>query len=347
VEALSSSLSSASSVELDAPLRARTTLGVGGPARALVVVATPADLVGLLGVCRSHGVPRLVLGRGSNLLVSDEGWDGVVVQLGPGFVGVEVEGDAPAAVRAAHPGARVVRVGAGSWNAHVVKELHREGLVGPEFLALIPGAFGGAVAMNAGTRWGELSSVLVSATCVSPDGTTSERDVASLQMSYRRCGLGSGELVVAGRVVAWAGDVEAARERIKAEKTYRSSTQPYQDKSAGSFFANPPGDAAGRLIEAAGLKGLRWGGAQVSARHANFIVNTGEATASEVIALMALARRLVAWRWAVSLRPEVKLVGFGPGDAGGILDRLTLPPELLAAARAHGASVPVEGVQGR
>lgn len=320
-----------SRAELGVALAHKTSLRVGGPAAVWLEVASEQGLGrALRWLSARPEVPRLPLGAGSNTLASDDGFAGVVLALGRGLARVELGAQAGQRREGWGAGAVRVEVGGATRDAHVVRDLHRAGLVGPEFLALIPGTFGGAVAMNAGTRWGELKHLLLGARCVTPEGERVELSVEALGMGYRHAELPPGAVVVGGAVVAWPGSVEEARHKIKAERAYRNQTQPYHMPCAGSFFANPPGDSAGRLIEAAGLKGLAWGGAEVSPMHANFIVNARQARAQEVLELMALARRAVRARFGVELRPEVRLLGFGAGPAAQVLDALPLPPALEA-----------------
>lgn len=325
-------LSSASTVKTDVPLAKRTTLRLGGSAEVLVTLGSVEDVQRVLPWLQAHGLPTRVLGAGSNLLVSDEGVSGVLLTMGGGLKSFDLLDAVDPETRKARQwpeDAQVLRVGAAARNAYTVRTLHRSGLVGPEFLALIPGMIGGAVAMNAGTRWGDLKQALICVELVLPDGSLAMRTPEELEMGYRHCAIPAGALVVAAHLAVWPGDAGLAKDRVRDEKAYRNKTQPYSMACAGSFFANPPGDAAGRLIQAAGLKGLTFGGASISSMHANFIVNEGDGSAREVLTLMALARRRVRELFGVSLRPEVRLLGFGGGSAAEILDNLDIPDELL------------------
>lgn len=241
-------------------------------------------------------------GLGSNTLFPDQGIDGVVVRLTDQLANWSIE-DGRA------------QVGAGAVNAHLVRSLLREGWIGAEFLSLIPGTFGGAVALNAGTRERELSDVLLSCELARIDEEQGVWNVGTyqaseMQLSYRHAGLQAGDVVLSGVVAVERGDVEEAKSRVRDDKERRNRTQPYRLASVGSTFANPEGDYAGRLIEAVGLKGHRVGGAQISELHANFFINAGDATAADFIALMALARHRVRKEFDVELRPEVRFVGF-------------------------------------
>jgi UDP-N-acetylmuramate dehydrogenase len=306
------------------PIGQTTSLKTGGSADILVVAHTVQDVVAVQALTARAGESLFVLGAGSNLIVGDDGVRGVVLRV-DGLASTEIDDG-------------VAHIGAGTMNAHAVRAMHKQGWVGAEFLALVPGQFGGSVVMNAGTRWGELSDVLVAATVVDRHGGVREIAGSELAPRYRHGGVPAGCVVVGGTIRVQEGDTAAAGERIREEKRYRGQTQPYREPCFGSAFANPPGDAAGRLIEAAGLKGLRWGGAEISGKHANFIVNTGQARALDVVQLMALARRTVREQTGVVLRPEVRLCGFGTegycGDVGAFLDELPIPAQLLDAASA-------------
>lgn len=294
-------------LRFDEPLARHTTLRIGGPA---AIWAEAEDLEELIEVCslaRSRRLDVHLIGLGSNALYPDEGVAGVVIRLVGRFAEWEMD--------TGHSQGAVIRAGAGMVNAHLVRKLLASGWIDAEFLALIPGTFGGAVAMNAGTWEQELSTILVDADVLLADekgaGWTMKTMTAhELAMSYRHCGLPPGAVVVAGRIEVRKGDVEGAREKIRLDKDRRNETQPYRLASVGSTFANPEGDYAGRLIEAAGLKGFRIGGAQVSPLHANFFINESDALATDFLELMARARFEVRRKFGVELRPEVRFIGF-------------------------------------
>jgi UDP-N-acetylmuramate dehydrogenase len=279
------------------PLAAHTTLRVGGPATAWLRAEADSDLCAVGRICAEQGRPWMVLGRGSNLLVPDRGWPGVVITLGRAFRGIEVQG-------------RQVVAGAAEPMPALARTCAAAGLAGLAFGVAIPGSVGGAVRMNAGAHGGTLSDVLVSATAVLPDEQRSVTfSAAELDMRYRETALPSGAVVV--RV---ALELEpASDERVAAEmaemRRWRRAHQP-SEPSCGSVFRNPPGDSAGRLVEAAGLKGMRVGGARISPVHANFITTEPGATASDVWGLVQAARDAVEQRFGVRLETEVMLVGF-------------------------------------
>jgi UDP-N-acetylmuramate dehydrogenase len=294
-------------LRFDEPLSRHTSLRIGGQAAIWAEAQELEELVDLCELAKSHSLDVHLVGLGSNALFGDDPLEAVVIRLVGRFAEWEVdEGQSQGAV---------VRIGAGMVNAHLVRSLLARGWIDAEFLALIPGTFGGAVAMNAGTRDRELASILRDADVLVPaesgDGwMVKTLTTAELAMSYRHCRLPPGGIVVGGRIDVQTGDVDEARERIRFDKERRNETQPYRLASVGSTFANPEGDYAGRLIEAAGLKGTSIGGAQISPLHANFFINAGGATAKDFIALMATARHEVRRQFGVELRPEVQFVGF-------------------------------------
>jgi UDP-N-acetylmuramate dehydrogenase len=273
---------------------------VGGPMERLVTLEAEHELDAIDDLA-------LVLGNGSNLLVPDAGLRGTVVKLGPAFRQVEVLGERAGAVHA--------RVGAGLLNAVLLQRLQRLGLAGLGCLAGVPGTVGGAVAMNAGTSLGELSARLVAVE--GAGGARIER--RELPVGYREGGLPAGFVVLAAEVTLHPdpGGIEAAR--VAEHLARRRATQPLDLPSCGSVFRNPPGDHAGRLIESVGLKGLRVGDAQVSERHANFIVNLGAARASDVMACIVECHRRVVAERGVTLVPEVHVAGEWPKNLWPLL----------------------------
>ena len=279
----------------DAPLAPRTSIRVGGPADLLVRPADREDLATLLHACALRGVPVHPLGGGANLLVADRGVRGVVMRL-PADLGPE-----------SADGERLV-LSAGAPTGRLVQRAHELGLVGCEFIAGIPGTLGGAVAMNAGTRIGEMKDVVERVEVASPGGL-SWIDAAALGFAYRTCRLPAGAVVSRVSFRLRHGDVAASRAAMDADKDARRRSQPLTQPTWGSTFRNPPGDFAGRLIEAVGLKGFRVGGAMWSEVHANFVVNISGATARDCLTLIHLARELVRERFGVELELEVRLLG--------------------------------------
>jgi UDP-N-acetylmuramate dehydrogenase len=294
------------------PLGRHTSLRVGGPARKFLESTDLAALARLLDAAQQDDVRVLVLGGGSNLLVADEGFDGVVVKYTA--LGHRLE---------AAPGEGIlVRVAAGVNLSNLARRLAHEGLAGLEWAASVPGTVGGAVVNNAGAFGGCIADHLVDAEIVDTDGAVRNIDAADLEYAYRASVLKRGELgpviVRSARLRVHRDEPERTLVRIAALQAERNAAQPRQ-LSAGSIFANPPGDYSGRLIEAAGLKGERQGGAEISAQHANFIVNTGSATAHDVLRLMRLAQDAVWKRFGIWLTPEVQLVGrWDPRDLAAL-----------------------------
>lgn len=282
-----------------APLARLTSVRVGGPADVLVRPADAEDLRVLLAACAEQRIPVHVLGGGANTVIADGGIAGVTVRL-------------PPAPEEADPGAGIFTLPAGAPIARVTALMKAHGLTGAEFLAGIPGTMGGAVAMNAGTKNGEAARVIEAVEVATAAGVRF-LDRAELGFRYRGCDLPAGGVVTRVRIRLRRPESEvelaASRAAIDADLAYRRRTQPLSVPSSGSVFQNPPGDFAGRLIEACGLKGRRQGGAQIAEVHANWIVNRGDATAADVRFLMELAHAEVLARHGVRLRPEVKLVG--------------------------------------
>ena len=285
----------------DAPMAPRTSIRVGGPADLLVRPADPPDLAVLLWNCASRRVPVLVLGGGANLLVADAGIRGVVVRLPIDFG--EESGD----------GERLV-LSAGAPVSRLVQRALAAGLTGCEFAAGIPGTLGGAAAMNAGTRIGEMKDVVERLEVATPEGLRF-LPAAELGFAYRTCRLPPGAVVTRVAFRLRRGDVAASRAVMDADREHRRRTQPLSWPTWGSTFRNPPGDHAGRLVEAVGLKGHREGNAMWSDLHANFVVNLGGATARDCLALIRMARQRVRERFGVELELEVRLAGaFAPDE---------------------------------
>lgn len=277
---------------------------IGGPADVYVDAHSVADLAVVMGL----DVPCTVVGNGSNLLVADAGIRGVTVRLLGELRDTQVEEEA---------GGPCVRVGGGLLNGVLLRRLDEQGLYGLEALAGVPGSVGGAIRMNAGTSLGEIGARVVAVDALLPGGQWRRLTAAELDFSYRHCALPPGAIIVSAllRAERDPAGLNDARARTAAHLERRRATQPLDQPSCGSVFRNPPGDAAGRLIEAAGLKGERRGGARISDRHANFIVNEGGATAADVYGLLLLARQRVHAATGVVLEPEVHAVGDWPAGS--------------------------------
>jgi UDP-N-acetylmuramate dehydrogenase len=285
-----------------APLAPRTSVRVGGAAQLWVKPRDPDALLEVLGVLATAAVPWLSLGGGANSIVGDGGVSGTVIRLGQDFASEEVE----------EAGDHVVlTLGAGAPIARFLSLAKEQRGVGVAWAAGIPGTVGGLVAMNAGTPAGCMADHLLAVEVAVPDGLR-WIDAAQLRLGYRHCELPRGAVLTRTRCrIRRGSDAEVVEQQraAKADVDRRRQTQPLSQPNSGSVFVNPPGDFAGRLIESAGLKGRTQGKAQISDRHANFIVNLGNARAADVVDLIALARKTVLSAAGIELKPEVKLVG--------------------------------------
>ncbi len=292
--------SAGANVRIAEPLGRHTSFRIGGPADVFIEVASQPELMGILRACVAHATPVFFLGGGTNLLVSDRGARGVVVKLGKPFDFVEwnLGGDV----------ARL-RVGAAVPFKRLVSQTVAEGFAGLEFGEGIPGTVGGGLLMNAGAFGGEIGRVVDALEVVTDRGDALVLPRDRLDFAYRRLDLPTRAIVTAVRVTLRRGEPAVLAAAVREAKARRDRHQPKGHPNAGSIFKNPPGQPAGKLLEAVGLKGARLGNAMVSLRHANFIVNLGGARASDVKGLMDLAARVVRQRLGVELEPEVRLVG--------------------------------------
>jgi UDP-N-acetylmuramate dehydrogenase len=279
----------------NAPLAGVTWFRVGGPAEIMFRPADEADLADFLAA-KPPEVPVTVLGVASNLLVRDGGVPGIVIRLGRGFVDVEVRGTQ-------------IRAGAGALDLNVALACREAGVTGLEFLSGIPGTIGGALRMNAGAYGREMVDVLRRAITLDGRGRRHEVEAAALGLSYRHCGAPTDWIFIAVELEGSAGVPEAIAQRMSEIQAAREASQPIRARTGGSTFANPPGHKAWELIDRAGCRGLRRGGAQVSEKHANFLINTGEATASDLEGLGEEVRRRVFETSGISLEWEIKRIG--------------------------------------
>jgi UDP-N-acetylmuramate dehydrogenase len=285
-------------VRFQVPMARHTSLRVGGPADALASPTGRRSLARLLRICGTHRIPQRVLGSGFNTLVLEGGVEGVVIQLG-------------ALRRIEERPGRALRVEAGVSHSQITRFCTQRGLAGLEFGAGIPGSVGGWVAMNAGIPGREVKDAAREVEVMSPTGRSIRHlGRERLRFAYRALrGLAPGSVILSvlfGVALATPGQVRAEVDRLLAR---RADTQPLNVPSCGSVFKNPPGDHAGRLIEAAGLKGHRAGAAQISPVHANFIANLGGATAADVLALIETAQKRVEETSGIRLVPEVHIIG--------------------------------------
>ena len=283
------------------PLSRHTSLRIGGPADALVTPAELQDLQALLRFTHREGIATLVLGGGSNTLVLDGGFRGVAITLGEAFAGLEADDTA-------------VRAGAAVRVSRLLAFCCRQGLAGVECLTGIPGALGGAIRGNAGTTSGCVSDRLRDVAVILGDGAIARLAKGDLRFAYRHAALPTGAVITGATFDLARGDPAAIRRAVSKLLVARNQSQPVESRSAGCMFKNPPGDSAGRLVDAAGMKGARAGDAVVSPKHANFILNEGGARAADVLALVAAIQARVRDGTGVSLELEVRIVGEPSGS---------------------------------
>ncbi len=279
----------------DAPIGRQSWLGAGGAAEVLFQPADAADLADFLAAL-PEAVPVTVIGQGSNLLVRDGGIQGVTIRLGRGFADISVDD-------------QEVCAGAGALDLNVSRAAVKAGIAGLEFLSGIPGTIGGGLRMNAGAYGREIGDALVSVTALDRRGASHRLDRATMGLSYRRCGVDPGWIFIAARLRGVAGDRSGIAERMTAIRQARRTTQPIRSRTGGSTFANPPGEAAWRLVDRAGCRGLVRGGAMVSPKHANFLINSGNATAADLEGLGEEVRRRVWETGGILLEWEIRRVG--------------------------------------
>jgi UDP-N-acetylmuramate dehydrogenase len=279
----------------DAPLARYTWFRVGGPAEVLFRPADREDLAEFLAA-KPGDVPVTVIGVASNLLIRDGGVAGVVIRLGRCFAEIAVEGDTCSA-------------GAGALDGNVALAAAQAGLGGLEFLSGIPGTIGGALRMNAGAYGGEVKDLLVAATAMDGAGTLIELARGALDLGYRRCGAPADWIFLEARLKGRPDQPAAIASRIQAIQEQRQASQPIRSRTGGSTFANPPEARAWELIDRAGCRGLRRGGAMVSQLHTNFLINLGDATAADLESLGEEVRRRVREQTGIALEWEIKRIG--------------------------------------
>jgi UDP-N-acetylmuramate dehydrogenase len=284
------------------PLAPLTWFRVGGPAQVLFTPADEDDLGYFLSRLPAE-IPVMCLGLGSNLIVRDGGLPGVAIRLSPrGFGEHRVEGE-------------VVHAGAAALDKRVAETAAAAQLGGLEFYYGIPGSIGGALRMNAGANGRETKDVLIDATAYDRSGTRKLFDNAAMQFSYRHSGADPALIFTSARLRGTPATPDHIRAKMNEVQAHRELAQPIREKTGGSTFKNPPGQSAWRLIDAAGCRGLRIGGAQVSEMHCNFLINTGEATAADIETLGETVRSRVKAQSGVELQWEIKRIGVAP-EAG-------------------------------
>ena len=279
------------------PMGAHSTFRVGGPADYFVMPKSIGELQNILELCKQAHMPYYVIGNGSNLLVSDKGYRGVIIQIYKQMNGIEVADE----MIFAQAGALLSKVGS--------KALEAE-LTGFEFAAGIPGTVGGAVVMNAGAYGGEMKDIILQATVLTSDGEVKVLTKDELELGYRTSVIAKKNYIVLEAQFGLAkGERKVIRERMDELKLQRTTKQPLEYPSAGSTFKRPEGYFAGKLIQDAGLRGFQIGGAQVSEKHCGFVINKGNATADDIVKLMKQVSDKIMEEFGVLLEPEVKFLG--------------------------------------
>jgi UDP-N-acetylmuramate dehydrogenase len=290
----------------DSPMSKLSTLKVGGPAEAVISVQNSEDLKKLLLWLKQNDIDWWVVGRGSNILVPDKGIAGVILVLEGEFNSID---KLPVAVSSTHTNKVLVRAGGGCLLPKFVSYCTSQGLSGLEFGVGIPGSVGGAIVMNAGA-WGfEIGSLVESVDLMDSNGSISGVPGKSLGFAYRKWSMPKNTVLLAATFALKPGNKENIKAACRKYQDLRYKNQPVGEPSAGSFFKNPPAKSAGRLIEKAGLKGFSIGGAQVSPKHANFIINTGTASTEDILDLMHVIQQEVQKRFGIKLEPEVHILG--------------------------------------
>ncbi len=281
------------------PLARRTTYHIGGPARFYVQVNGLGALIPLIKACDDEDLPWIVLGKGSNILASDKGYEGLIITLGGDFKSFKY-----------HEDKMSFTVGAGVNLAKLVQEAYKRSLAGLEFAVGTPGTVGGAVRMNAGSAQEWIGARIRSLTVYEPKSGLHKYFSDELQWGYRESSLPLDAIILECELVMGQAPTAHIRGKMEALLNKRKRSQPLTYPSCGSVFKNPEGESAGRLIEDVGLKGTRIGGAQISEQHANFIVNTGGASSEDVVALIHMAQEKGGRAYGIELQPEVKFLGF-------------------------------------
>lgn len=286
-------------VSLDEPMSSHTTFRIGGPADYFVCPSSSKSIERVVSLCRENDRALFIIGCGSNLLVADDGLRGVVMKVGSGFSEVMIGEDGN------------VSAEAGATNAKIARMAQKSGLGGFEFAAGIPGSIGGAAIMNAGAYDGELRDVAIGVTCLDPLGNVVDLIPSQVGWSYRHSMIGeSGHIVLSVKLRLYEKDPEEIKARIDELARRRNEKQPLDMPSGGSTFKRPEGRYAGKLIQDAGMQGHSVGGAQVSIKHAGFVVNTGGATASDVRRVIQDVQESVFRQFGVILEPEIRMWGF-------------------------------------
>lgn len=284
-------------VYLNEPMKNHTTFRVGGPADYYVVPKNGEEVKQIVLLCKEENIPYYILGNGSNLLVGDKGYRGVVIQIYKEMNEIVVKGN-------------TIKVQAGALLSRIGNSALNSGLTGFEFAAGIPGAIGGAVVMNAGAYGGEMKDVLEEVTVLTPEGEILQLKKEQLELGYRTSIVArKGYIVLGATIVLEPGNKEEIKAKMDELRVQRTTKQPLEYPSAGSTFKRPEGYFAGKLIQDAGLRGFQVGGAQVSEKHCGFVINKDNATAADIVELMNQVSAIVKEKFGVELEPEVKRLG--------------------------------------
>lgn len=278
-------------------MKKHTTFRIGGPADYYVMPHSKSEIGALVQACRGSGIPYYILGNGSNLLVGDKGYRGVVIQVFKNFSEIRTEG-------------QYITAQAGALLAVISRTAMTNGLSGMEFASGIPGTLGGAVVMNAGAYGREMKDVIEEAAILTPEGEIRTLTKEELELGYRTSAVARNHyIVLEAKIKLEHGELQEIGRTMEELRKKRTTKQPLEFPSAGSTFKRPEGHFAGKLIMDAGLRGFRMGDAQISEKHCGFVVNRGEATAAQVCGLMNEVIRRVKDQFGVTLEPEVKMLG--------------------------------------
>ena len=284
-------------VLFEEPMKSHTTFRIGGPAEVFIMPKSVKQVQMAVKICQEEQIPYFILGNGSNLLVSDRGYRGVIIQMDRNMGEIQVEGTE-------------IQAAAGALLSSIAVAARRESLTGFEFAGGIPGTLGGAVVMNAGAYGGEMKDVLKEVTVMDGDGKIFTLPASELEMGYRTSIIKTaGYLVLSARITLSRGKEEDIKARTRELSEMRTQKQPLDYPSAGSTFKRPEGYFAGKLIMDSGLRGYSVGGAMVSEKHCGFVINKGNATAEDVVSIMKHVTEVVQEKYGVTLEPEVKFLG--------------------------------------
>ncbi len=286
-----------STISWQEPMTLHTSFKIGGPADLFFKPQSIEDLTAMIDLCQKSSIPFYIMGNGSNLLVGDQGYRGVIIQVYRNLSSFSIEGN-------------TVEAEAGILLSKLANRVHDAGLEGFEFASGIPGTLGGAVYMNAGAYGGEMKDIIVSAKVLTQGGDVKTLSNEALELGYRHSALmNEGDIVLSTKMVLVPGEQKVIRAKMDELNFRRKDKQPIEKPSAGSTFKRPVGYYAGKLIMDAGLRGYQLGGARVSDKHCGFVINTGNATSKDVMALIQHIQREVKNQFGVDLEPEVRMIG--------------------------------------